>query len=414
MPSKRSKSQEREKKRKARQRMTDEQKEISREIAKKGMANLREIKTEEEKQKDKKTSRVEMAKFRENMSKDVQEAFYENDRMRKVIFRQQTESLDEKKTRLTEDKKRKEYIRDRRSEEEKEDHTEYNRQKKKISRENQLNEIKEFDKIEIKHKNRMSRQNLSKEKKSELKAKAKHGMHLLRKEGRLRTYVERSKPNMNKFSDLKDYAKKSRDNLEFLELRKPDIVQQINEEARITKEKDKIKLRELQRHERYMKLDDKKFKERTEEEEKELQGMKQESYASRMKSLKEQDMKRIKELKYESISSELEYWYEYHKLVTTEKTQEFVELRRKINTEFEKLHPELGEACPGLTAHLKWMKKEKQRELVSSKGDLEEDQYTDECVEEADREVSTLCEYEKLREGNIKKRKQKKLVVKVC
>ena len=34
--------------------MTDEQKEISREIAKKGMANLREIKTEEEKQKDKK------------------------------------------------------------------------------------------------------------------------------------------------------------------------------------------------------------------------------------------------------------------------------------------------------------------------------------------------------------------------
>ena len=371
--------------------MTYEQKEISRERAKKGMEKVREIKTEEEKQKDK-----------------------EKDRMRKVIFRQQTESLDEKKTRLTEDKKRKDYIRDRRSEEEKEDHTEYNRQKKKISRENQWNEIEEFDKIEIKHKNRMSWQNLSKEKKSELKAKAKHGMHLLRKEGRLRTYVERSKPNMDKFSDLKDYAKKGRDNFEFLELRKPDIVQQINEEARITKQKNKIRLRELQMHERYIKLNDKKCKERTEEEEKELQGMKQESYASRMKSLKEQDMKRIKELKYESISSELEYWYEYHKLVTTEETQEFIELRRKIKTEFEKLHPELGEACPCLTAHLKWMKKEKQRELVISKGDLEEEQYTDECVEEADSEVSTLCEYEKLREGNIKKRKQKKLVVKVC
>jgi hypothetical protein len=373
MPSKRSMSKEREKKRKVRLKMTDEQIETSREQLRK-----------------------RMAKFRENFTDDEQEAFKEKDRLRKVSVRQD-ETLDEEKMRLSKDRERKEDIKQRRSEEEIEVHREYNRQKKAASRDNQQNEIKEYEEIEIKHKNRILRQNLSKDEKSELGANAKQGMSLLRNKGRCRKYVKRSKPNIDEFSDWKDYTKKSHDNLKFLELMKPDIVLQINEKARIEKEKQKNELREWKKEQRYKELNNKNYREVNDTEKKELEVMKQERHESSMKIQKEKDMEMIKALNCESLSSELDYWYEYQELVTTDPS-------------YDPNYIAEEEACPGLKSQLKWMKKEKEGELAIKGKECQTNSEKDMSKEKQIRNDAGGCSDDDSEEEQITHEREKKMV----
>ena len=99
--------------------------------------------------------------------------------------------------------------------------------------------------------------NLSPAKKQELKAQAKQGMSLLRQKGRLRKFTRRSKPNQEEFRDWEEYKKQNRDNSQFLELAKPDIVQKINEKERVEKEKRKKETEKKELYKRNWELGEK-------------------------------------------------------------------------------------------------------------------------------------------------------------
>ena len=152
-----------------------------------------------------------------------------------------------------------------------------------------------------------------------------------------------------------------------------------------------------------------------------------------MKGMKEADMETLKAIGWESLSGELEYWYDYRKLVTTECPKDFGNLRGKISTEYRKQFPKFPKGhknyveddggCPGLKANVEWVKneekmkmKEKQEsqikvsnKVTSSSNEDGGREDTDECssVSEEEEEPRTLCEYERLREKNIQERMEK-------
>ena len=121
-----------------------------------------------------------------------------------------------------------------------EDEIEQFRHDKKISmrksREEQNEEIRDYQKIENKHKRRLARKNLSREKHLENNKTAKEEMKKLKEEGRLKEFKSRGDYKTMELDDYTTYYKQSKDNYDFLNLIRPDIVSQINE--RIRKEKE--------------------------------------------------------------------------------------------------------------------------------------------------------------------------------
>ena len=214
--------------------------------------------------------------------------------------------------------------------------------------------------------------NLSLAKKHKLKAQAQQGMSLLRQQGRLRKFTRRSKPNQEEFRDWEEYKKQNRDNSEFLELAKPTIVKQINENERVEKEKRKKETEENELYKRKWVLGEKGSR-RTAQEQREYQVLEQIIHESHMKGMKEADMETLKAIGWESLSGELEYWYDYRKLVTTECPKEFGNLRGKISTEYRKQFPKFPKGhknyveddggCPGLKANVEWVKNEEKMKM---------------------------------------------------
>ena len=411
------------------------------------MANFRKNQSETDQEKGREKAKVEMKKFRANMTEEDQEAYKEKDRLRQVTFRYKIESFDEKDLRLFNERERKDDVNDKRSEEEVADQREFCRQAMEKSRDNQLEEIKEFAKIEEAHKRRLVRGKMTLEKQTELKAKAKQGMSLFRKEGRLRKYAERTRRNKDELTDWTEYKNHSHDYSQFLELVKPDVVQKINKKERAEKEKratEKEKRAagkaEKDLYDRNKVLNDKGSK-RTAEEEAEHKVLDQKLQEKYMKGMKEEDMKKIKAIGWESISGELDFLYDCRELVTTESPKEFSNLRRKINAEYRKQFPKFPKGhmnyvdedggCPGLKEHLQRAKNEKMLKMkdkdgdcsvkqtennldVSAQGtaniieDSKEREGTDQCSSvDGEDKPRTLCEYEKLREENIKERMDK-------
>ena len=245
MPSKRSKSKERERKRRARQGMTDEQKDLAREKAKIKMQKIRENKNEKEKETDRVKARQNMRIMRENQSEAEKEDSNEKSRLRMLDFLYNRETSEQKDLRLEKDKIRKEIEAGERSEDEEKEFRHTKKLSMRKSREEQTEEIKEYQKIENKHKRRIARKNLSHEKRLENNKIAKEEMKKLRKEGRLKPFEERGKQNPVELYDYRDYYESSNENAKFLHAVRPDIVKTLNETIRKEEEEKRASLERL-------------------------------------------------------------------------------------------------------------------------------------------------------------------------
>ena len=113
------------------------------------------------------------------------------------------------------------------------------------SREEQNEEMKDYQKIENKHKRRLARKNLSCEKRLEKNKTARDEMKKLKEEGRLREFKNRGKYKTYELDDYKTYYNQSKDNSDYLDLIRPDIVSKMNERMRREKEEKRKLLEEL-------------------------------------------------------------------------------------------------------------------------------------------------------------------------
>ena len=95
---------------------------------------------------------------------------------------------------------------------------------------------KEFEKISLKHEKRKSRNIRNGKEKLQQNLKAKKGMRIFREEGRLKAHASRTEKNTSERDDWKKYITKSKTHVEIVEKQKPDIIQQLNEKVREEKE----------------------------------------------------------------------------------------------------------------------------------------------------------------------------------
>ena len=275
-----------------------------------------------------------------------------------------------------------------------------------ISRKNEAEEIREYNRIKNKYKKREQRKFISKEKLLDMKEKSKEGMSFLRREGRLRKKKDRSKKNMNELSEFREYVASSKENLDHLERVEPDVVQKI-------KKKGWKKEKKWKDSKRWTVLLAK-GKKRNREEEEEYQTMHQKIHEDSQKRWRESLMKAIKALDREHLKEEIEYWFEYHKLATTEPTREWLDLRYKITEDYNCLDPKYVQKKKEEEDYRKWWKK-KHAQIVAEWEEREGNhnvtakKIENESVEDKDFVVKApkeLSEYEKLREKNIKERKE--------
>ena len=96
--------------------------------------------------------------------------------------------------------------------------------------------VTEFEKINLKHQNRDRRGKRSGKEKLMENLNSKKGMRLFRKEGRLKQYIERVKKNTDQTMDWRNFIKKSKDHADMTSKLKPDIIQKVNEMFREEKE----------------------------------------------------------------------------------------------------------------------------------------------------------------------------------
>lgn len=205
MPSKRSKSKEREKKRRYRSKMSFEEKKIQNEAMKDQMANMRLFRREEE-----------IERF--NTIKELKD---EKD----IKAAREAECLRKKK------------IRAEMTTDEIEDEKIKTRIRVRSIRSRIPEEHVEFNKIEKRHKMREKREGRTGKEHLQDNLKSQKGMEVLRKEGRLKIFTERSEPGVTELKNWQIYCDKRNANRRFLRTVKPDIVQKLNEKQREEKEK---------------------------------------------------------------------------------------------------------------------------------------------------------------------------------
>ena len=174
-------------------------------------------------------------------------------------------------------------------------------------------------------------------------------MRLLRKEGRLRKMKYRSEKNMDELTEFREYVARSKENLDYLERVEPNVVQTINE----IKEKMKKERKEREECERWTILLNKGTK-RNREEEEEYQIISQKVHEKSQKRWRESLMKAIKALDREHLVEEIEYWFEYHKLATTEPAKKWLDLRSKITEDYNCLDPKYVQKKKEEEDYRKW------------------------------------------------------------
>ena len=223
MPGKRSKSEERERKRLYRQNRTSEQIALTQEKDRKKKKEVWNKKTKEEKDHANNAKREQMKRLRNKISK---------------------EKLNIRKTSREEQEQNKERIRKLRadqSEEEKKIERDKLRERMRDLRGQKCTEVRAYDRIVDRQGKRIMRMSLSGKEHLERNLKAKKGMSLLQSEGRLRKFARRE-PGMkiakkDELFEWKEYMKTSKKHKEILSVNMPDIVSRINENARLEKEK---------------------------------------------------------------------------------------------------------------------------------------------------------------------------------
>ena len=363
---------------------TLQEKERTKKRAKKGMARIRALQTQQKKETCKKELKERMARFRENLGPERKETDLIKAKLGMAKFRQ------------------------KQTQEEKEIVKEEARIGMIQSRKNQAEEIKEYQRIKEKYKRRESTKSTSKEILFDKREKCKQGMRLLREEGRLRKEKERTQRNMDELTEFGEYAAKSKNNMEYLERIEPDLVQKINEKNRAEKEKRLKERKEREELERWEMLINKGHK-RSTEEEAEYRAKSQKLHEDNQKSWKENIMRMIKALDREYLAEEIDYWFEYHKLARTEQAPKWVKLRSEIVEDYNCLDPEYVKKKKEKEAYDKWWIKKHAQIVVEweerNGKRWEGPRYRAKKIERVEA-PKKLSEYEKLREKNIRERKE--------
>ena len=138
------------------------------------------------------------------------------------------------------DKERRREARNNQGEEEKERILNIDKQRRREARNKQNIEMKEYEKILCKHQRRNLRSKRSGKDKLKENLRSKKGMRLLCEEGRLLPFTERIRQNTSEVNDWKNYMEKSVSRADIVEKSRPDIVEQLNKEARERREEEKL------------------------------------------------------------------------------------------------------------------------------------------------------------------------------
>ena len=123
-------------------------------------------------------------------------------------------------------------MRDGRSFEQWKEDCEQERERKKNQKESMGEVEREFAKINCKHQKRKLRSERTGKEKLKQNLKAKKGMRIFHEVGRLIEHKDRIKPNSSEVVDWENFQKKSKRHADMLDETKPDIVQKINEKMR--------------------------------------------------------------------------------------------------------------------------------------------------------------------------------------
>ena len=120
----------------------------------------------------------------------------------------------------------------------------YEKRKLNMEKTKKLSEeaAKEYEKIADKYRKQNTRSKRSEEEHIEDKNKAKKGMQEFREYGRLKNFAKRSKINKNQFSDWKTFMQKGGKYSEVLSYKKPDLIDRLNKEIREEKEREREKM----------------------------------------------------------------------------------------------------------------------------------------------------------------------------
>ena len=87
--------------------------------------------------------------------------------------------------------------------------------------------------------------------------------------------------------------------------------------------------------------------------------MEQVNHERNSKDQKERLTKIIKELDWDYLAEDLDYWFEYHKLATTDLTQEWIEIRNKIYKDHKRIDSNFVETVKAWMYNSRWMQKQK-------------------------------------------------------
>ena len=226
MPSKRSTAKERERKRKYRENMSEEKANRERKKAQEGMKLLREGRVEAIEEKERPTMDENwyaklLARIKEKRANQTEvERQKERDdlreRMRKLRSRKSVEDI------AIDNEKAKQGMRESRSKQ-----SEDKRQ------------IKEYIKIVEKHKKRDSRDRRSGKEHLVQNLQSKKGMRMLKSGGRQYDFQRRMTKSKTECLDWKGYLQRGEKYRELLENEKPDVVEQLNEQIRNDKERER-------------------------------------------------------------------------------------------------------------------------------------------------------------------------------
>ena len=237
MPSKRSRSKEREWKRRAREKMSDEKLKEERIKAKEGMKSLRNRKSREENE--------EGLALKQN--KPARDDWYERLGARsKATMKEKRagQTEDERNSDKAELRERMKICRAKRTIEEQEEARKNAREDMRELYKNKSKEENEYKKIFKKHEMRDSRAQLSGKEHLLWNLAAKKGMRKLKEEGRLHDFQKRSTHNITEMSDCKNFMQKGKSYSDFLSKAKPDIVERLNFEIREEKERERTRKEE--------------------------------------------------------------------------------------------------------------------------------------------------------------------------
>ena len=111
------------------------------------------------------------------------------------------------------------------------------RGRKKYEKERKSEIDIDFEKLSIKHKKRVLRSVRTGKKKLTENLQAKKGMRIFREEGRLKPYADRVNRNRSETDEWNNFLQRSQSHADMVEKFKPDIIQKINEKARVEKER---------------------------------------------------------------------------------------------------------------------------------------------------------------------------------